>query len=163
LVIGSAMLLAVLLQVTLLSRLGLPGATPDLIVVTIVAIGLAMGSIAGGSAGLVGAVLLGLATPAPGLLGVQALVFVVIGFSVGRVLDPRDRSRWILIGIAGLAAAAAVLASAALAALLGSERVAWDAVPALALTSALYGVVLAAVVVPAMGWLSRALVSELAV
>jgi rod shape-determining protein MreD len=162
LVVGSTVLIAVLIQVTFLSRLGIPGATPDLVVVTVVAIGLAMGSVAGGIAGLTAAVLLGLATPVPGLLGVQALVFVVIGFVVGRVVDPRDRSIWIIMGIVGLATSSAVLATASLASILGSERVMWDVVPGLTLSSALYGVLLAPLVVPAIGALSRGLVSELA-
>ena len=34
-VIGSLLLVAVVLQTTVLSRLGLPGATPDLVVVTL--------------------------------------------------------------------------------------------------------------------------------
>jgi rod shape-determining protein MreD len=162
LVVGSTVLVAVLIQVTFLSRLGIPGATPDLVVVTVVALGLAMGSVVGGIAGFTAAVALGLATPVPGLLGVQALVFVVIGFVVGRVVDPRDRSIWIIMGIVGLSTAAAVLATASLASVLGSERVMWDVVPGLTLSSALYGVLLAPLVVPAIGALSRGLVSELA-
>lgn len=162
LVVGSTVLLAVLIQVTFLSRLGIPGATPDLVVVTVVALGLAMGSVTGGIAGFTAAIALGLATPVPGLLGIQALVYVVIGFVVGRVVDPRDRSIWIIMGIVGLSTAAAVLATAGLASVLGSERVMWDVVPGLTLSSALYGVLLAPLVVPPIGALSRNLVSELA-
>jgi rod shape-determining protein MreD len=160
LVVGSVVLLAVLIQVTFLTRLGVPGATPDLVVVVVVALGLAMGSVVGGVAGLAAAVALGLATPVPGLMGVQALVYVVIGFAAGRLVDPRDRSIWVIMGITGVSTAAAVLAVAGLSAVLGSERIMWDAVPALTLSSALYGVLLAPLVVPAVGALSRGLVSE---
>jgi rod shape-determining protein MreD len=162
LVTGTAVLLAVLLQVTFLSRIGLPGATPDLLVVTIVAIGLSMGSIPGGVAGLAGAVLLSLATPVPGLMGVHAVIYVVIGFLAGMVVDPRDRSIWLIMGLVGLSTAGAVLTTAALSALLGSERITWDAVPALTLSSALYGVLLAPLVVPVVRAVSRGLVSEIA-
>lgn len=162
LVIGTTVLLAVLLQVTFVSRLGIPGATPDLLVVTIVAIGLAMGSVAGGLAGFTGAVLLALAAPVPGLLGVHAIVYVVIGFLAGLVVDPRDRSIWVIMGLVGLSTAGAVLATAALSALLGSERVTWDAVPSLTLSTALYGVLLAPLVVLAVRAVSRGLVSEIA-
>jgi rod shape-determining protein MreD len=148
--------------VTLLSRLGIPGATPDLVVVTVVAIGLAMGSVPGGVAGLLAAVLLSLAAPVPGLLGVHALVYVVIGFLAGMVIDPRDRSIWLIMGLVGLSTAGAVLATAGLSAMLGSERVSWEAVPALTLSSALYGVLLAPLVVPLLRALTRGLVSEIA-
>ena len=53
LVIGLAVLFAVIVEVTLLSRLGLPGATPDLVVVTVVALALAMGPTQGAAAGFV--------------------------------------------------------------------------------------------------------------
>lgn len=162
LVVGSVVLLAVLIQVTFLARLGFPGATPDLVVVAVVALGLAMGSAAGGIAGLAAAVALGLAAPVPGLMGVQALVYVVIGFTVGRIVDPRDRSIWVIMGIVGLSTGAAVLAVASLSAILGSDRVMWDVVPGLTLSSTLYGVLLAPLVVPGVGALSRGLVSELA-
>lgn len=162
LVTGTAVLMAVLVQVTLLSRLGIPGATPDLVVVTVVAIGLAMGSIAGGVAGLGAAIVLALAAPVPGLLGVHALVYVVIGYLAGMVIDPRDRSIWLIMGLVGLSTAGAVLATATLSAMLGSERVTWDTVPALTLSSALYGVLLAPIVVPLIRSVSRGLVSELA-
>lgn len=162
LVVASVVLLAVLIQVTFLTRLGLPGATPDLVVVAVVGLGLAMGSVVGGIAGFSAAVALGLAAPVPGLMGVQALVYVVIGFSVGRIVDPRDRSIWVIMGISGLSTAAAVLAVASLSAILGSDRVMWDVVPGLTLSSALYGVMLAPLVVPFTGALSRGLVSELA-
>lgn len=161
-VIVTALLVAVLLQVTFLSRLGIPGATPDLVVVTVVGIGLAMGSIAGGSAGLLAAVLLGLAAPVAGLLGIHALIYVVLGFLAGMVIDPRDRSIWLIMGLVGLSTAGAVLATATLSAMLGSERITWEDVPTLTLTSALYGVLLAPIVIPLLRAVTRGLVSELA-
>jgi len=162
LVIVTTMLLAVLLELVFVSRLGLPGATPDLVVVSIVALALALGPVAGAVAGFTGGILLGLAPPADGVLGVSALVFIVIGFLAGKVVDPRDRSIWIIMGIVGLSTSGAVLGTAFLSAILGSDRVMWDVVPSLALSGALYGVLLAPVMVPAIGAVSRTLVSELA-
>ncbi|HEV8025355.1 MAG TPA: hypothetical protein VGP37_10780, partial [Candidatus Nanopelagicales bacterium] len=57
LVIGVPLLLASLIQVTLLSRLGLPGATPDLLVAIVVAVALAMGPIQGAFAGFLAGVI----------------------------------------------------------------------------------------------------------
>ena len=153
LVIGLTVLLAVIVELTLLSRLGLPGATPDLVVVSVVALALAMGPTQGAAAGFTAGILIDLAPPADTLLGVNAIVYIAIGFVTGFVIDPRDRTVPIMIGIVGLSAAAAVLGTAALDTLLGSGRVMWDEVPALALTSALYAVILAPLVILGVAWL----------
>ena len=155
LVIGSLVLVAVIVEVTLLSRLGLPGATPDLVVVTVVAIALAMGPTQGAVAGFSAGVLLDLAPPSATVLGVNAIVYLAIGYVTGFVIDPRDRTVPILMGIVGLSAAAAVLATAALDSLLGSDRVAWSEVPGMVLSSALYAVILAPAVVLGVAWLVR--------
>ena len=146
-------LAAVLVQLTLLARLGLPGATPDLVVVTIVAIALAMGPTQGAVAGFAAGVLVDLAPPGDTLLGVNAIVYIAIGYITGIVIDPRDRTVPILIGIVGLSAGAAVLATAALDTLLGSDRVRWDEVAGMALSSALYAVILAPLVILGVAWL----------
>lgn len=162
LVIGTVMLAAVIIQLTFLGRLGLPGATPDLVVVCVVALALALGPTVGAMAGFVGGLLLGVAPPSDGYLGLSALVFVVIGYLAGKVIDPRDRSIWLIMGIVGLSTSGAVLGTALISAVVGSERISWESVPALALTSALYGVLLTPLVVPPIGKLARTLVSELA-
>ena len=146
-------LLAVIVQLTLLARLGLPGATPDLVVVTVVAIALAMGPTQGAVAGFGAGVLVDLAPPGDTLLGVNAIVYVAIGYITGIIIDPRDRTVPILIGIVGLSAGAAVLATSALDTLLGSDRVRWDEVAGMALSSALYAVVLAPLVILGVAWL----------
>jgi rod shape-determining protein MreD len=150
--IGGLIVTAVIVQLTLLSRLGLPGATPDLVVVTIVAIALALGPTQGAVAGFVGGVLVDLAPPGDSLLGVNAIVYVAIGYLT--VIDPRDRTVPILIGIVGLSAGAAVLATSALDTLLGSDRVQWDAVAGMALSSALYAVILAPLAILGVSWLA---------
>jgi rod shape-determining protein MreD len=152
--IGGLIVTAVIVQLTLLSRLGLPGATPDLVVVTIVAIALALGPTQGAVAGFVGGVLVDLAPPGDSLLGVNAIVYVAIGYLTGIVIDPRDRTVPILIGIVGLSAGAAVLATSALDTLLGSDRVQWDAVAGMALSSALYAVILAPLAILGVSWLA---------
>lgn len=157
LVIGTLVFLAVIIQTTVLSRLGLPGATPDLVVVSVVAVGLAMGPMAGAAAGFAAGALIDLSPPSDTPVGVNALVYLVIGFVVGFIVDPRDRTVWAALGIAGLSAAASVLAVAGLDALLGSSRVIWSDVPEVALTSALYAVLLAPLVIVPLLWLTARL------
>jgi rod shape-determining protein MreD len=162
-IIGGLILAAVIIEVTVLSRLGLPGATPDLVVVTIVAIALALGPTQGAVAGFTAGVLIDLAPPGDTLLGVNAIVYIVIGFVTGVVVDPRDRTVWILIGIVSLSAGAATIATAALDTLLGSDRVQWGDVAGMALTSALYAALMAPVVVLGVAWLVRRVTPEAAV
>lgn len=162
-IIGGLILAAVIIEVTVLSRLGLPGATPDLVVVTIVAIALALGPTQGAVAGFTAGVLIDLAPPGDTLLGVNAIVYIVIGFVTGVVVDPRDRTVPILIGIVALSAGAAAIATAALDTLLGSDRVLWGDMAGVALTSALYAALMAPVVLLGVSWLVRRATPDAAV
>lgn len=163
LIVGTFSLLAVLIEVTLLSRLGIPGATPDLVVVTVVAIALAMGPVQGAVAGFTAGVLLDLAPPGDTLLGVNAVVYVAIGFIAGIAVDPRDRTVPIMMGMTGLATGAAVLLTSGLDTMLGSDRVDWEQVPMLALTSAVYGVILAPGLILLVAWVVRKATPEVLV
>ena len=163
LIIGTFILGAVLIEVTLLTRLAIPGATPDLVVVTVVAIALAMGPVQGAVAGFAGGVLLDLAPPGDTLIGVNALVYVAIGFVTGTAVDPRNRTIWILMGMSGVATGAAVLLVSGLDTLLGSDAVDWEQVPSLTLTSVLYGLILAPIMIPPVAWVVRKATPEVLV
>ncbi len=154
---------AVIIQITLLSRLGLPGATPDLVVVSVVALALAMGPTQGATAGFAAGILLDMSPPADTLLGVNAIVYLAVGFVTGFVIDPRDRTVPVMIGIVGLATAAATLATAALDTLLGSGRVLWDQMPSMVLSSTVYAVIMAPVVVLGVAWIVRRVTPEVSV
>lgn len=163
LIVGSLVLASVIVELTLLTRLGLPGATPDLVVVTIVAIALAMGPTQGALAGFLAGVLIDLAPPGDTLLGVNALVYVAIGLVTGLAIDPRDRTVPIMIGVVGLAAAAAAFGTAALDTLLGSGRVVWGEMAGMMLTTALYAVIMAPLVILGVAWLVRRATPEVLV
>ena len=151
------LLTAVVLQLTLLSRLNLPGATPDLVTVVVVALALALGPAAGAIAGFGAGLALDLVPPADGVVGVSALVLGVVGYAAGSVLDPVDRPVLPAIGVVALSAGAVVVGTAALDTLLGDARVIWDDVPAMVLASVLYAAFLAPFVVPAVDWLTARL------
>lgn len=159
-VIGVTVLVAVIVEVTLLSRLGLPGATPDLVVVTVVALAFAMGPSQGALAGFAAGVLIDLAPPGDTLLGVNAIVYLVVGWVTGTAIAPRDRTVPLMVGIVALAAGGATIATSALDTLLGSGRVSWEEMPAMVLTSALYAALLAPPVVLGIGWVARRVVPE---
>jgi len=162
-IIGSAIFLAVIVELTLLSRLGLPGATPDLVVVTIVALALAYGPLPGAIAGFSAGILIGLAPPFDGVLGLEAIIFMAVGLITGAVVDPRDRSVPVIMGMVGLSTGGVVLLNALFLAVLSGDRVVWENIPGLALTSALYGLILAPLVVPGIGRIVRSLTPEVAV
>lgn len=159
-IIGVVLLIASIIQVTLLSRLGLPGATPDLLVVFVVAIALAMGPVQGAFAGFVAGAIIDLSPPSDTVVGVNSIVYLGIGFLAGYVVDTRDRTVPGMIAIAALGCGAAALGTAALDAMLGSPRVVWESVPPITLTSTLYGALLAPLVIPLMGWLTRKIAPE---
>jgi rod shape-determining protein MreD len=159
-VIGGVLTVAFLIQVTLLSRLGLPGATPDLLVVSVVAVALAMGPIQGAFAGFLAGVIIDVSPPADTVVGVNSIVYLGIGFLAGYVVDTRDRTVPGMIAIASISCAAAAVGTAAIDAMLGSPRVLWDSVPLIALTSALYGALLAPLMIPLLAWLTRKLAPE---
>ena len=163
LVIFFVVFFAVIIEVTLLSRLGLPGATPDLVVVSVVALALAMGPTQGATAGFAAGILLDMSPPADTLLGVNAIVYLAVGFVTGFIVDPRDRTVPVMIGIVGLATAAATLATAALDTLLGSGRVMWDEMPSMVLSSTVYAVIMAPVVVLGVAWIVRRVTPEVSV
>ncbi len=159
-VIGGVLFVAFLIQVTLLSRLGLPGATPDLLVVSVVAIALAMGPIQGAFAGFLAGAIIDVSPPADTVVGVNSIVYLAIGFVTGYIIDTRDRTVPGMIAMAGIACAAAALGTAALDAMLGSPRVIWESVPLIALSSAIYGALLAPLLIPLLAWLTRKLAPE---
>jgi len=161
--IGSCLFLAVVIQLTLLTRIGLAGATPDLLVVTVVALALAMGPLQGAAAGFAGGILLDLSPPSDTLIGVNAIIYLVIGFIAGYWVDPRDRTLLIMAGIAALSTGAAALSTAVIDTLLGGSNVNWSEVPWITLSAAFYGLLLAAVVVPLVGIVARKITPELSV
>jgi rod shape-determining protein MreD len=148
---------ALVLQLTLLSRLRLPGATPDLVTVVVVALALAFGPGTGAVAGFAAGLALDLVPPADGVVGTTALVLAVVGYAAGSVLDPVDRPVLPAIAVVAVSAGAVVLGSAVLTSLLGGSRVIWDDVPSMVLASVLYAAFLAPFVVPAVDALARRL------
>lgn len=160
LVIGIPLLLVSLIQVTLLSRLGLPGATPDLLVVTVVAVALAMGPVQGAFAGFLAGAIIDVSPPSDTVVGVNSIVYLAIGFVSGYVMGNRDRTVPGMVAVAALGCGAAALGTAALDAMLGSPRVLWESVPVITLTSTLYGALLAPLAIPAMEWLTKKLAPE---
>lgn len=161
LIIGSALLIAVLLEVVVLTRLGIPGATPDLLCVTVVAFALVYGPEVGAYTGFAGGLLLGFAPPSDGSPGVQALIYLALGIIAGAIVDPRDRTVPLILGMVGLSAGSIALLNALFTAVLNSDRVNWSQVPLVVLAAALWALILSPVVMPLVGKVAKGLTPEL--
>ncbi len=146
---------ALLLELTALPLLHLPGAVPDLLTVTVIALGLVGGPVRGAATGLFAGLLLDLVTPAVGVLGLSAVMLVVVGYFAGVLGGDRDRSPFVTVLVAGLLAGGATLGLALVGGVVADPRVSWDRVPGLVLTQTAYAVVLAAFVVPGVAALWR--------
>ena len=148
-----SVLLALLVQSTVLAALPLPGAAPELLVVLVVAFALAEGPFSGAVTGFVAGLCADLL--ADHALGRLALVLAVVGHLAGQVHDDTERSTLLPFAVVGAAAAGAVLLYAAEGAVLGDARVGGAAVVRSLATSVPYAVVLTPFVVPLVGALVR--------
>ncbi len=149
------LVVAVVVQVSVLSRLPLPGATPDLVLVVVIGLALSAGSTTGAVSGFFGGVLLDAVPPSDSPLGQWALVLCLVGWVAGRLDELASRSAVLPVLIVAFMAPAALLGYAALGLLLGDPRVMTDAVLASLPSATLYDVLLAPFVLPLVRRLCR--------
>lgn len=110
LAVAGIILATALLQTIVISRIGWPGVGPDLLLLAVIAVGLATtpnyGAVVGFSAGLVADVL----PPDVTTIGTTAFALALVGYLAGGVKDPRGLALAQVLGlIAGLAALAATI------------------------------------------------------
>ncbi len=145
---------ALLLQITVIGRLPLPGAEPDLLLVLVLAFALAEGSMSGTVTGFLAGLLAdGLADHEMGRL---ALAYALAGYVVGTLQDD-DRSPYQPFGAVFLGALTALAAFTVEGVLLGDLRISVTSVGRAAISAVPYDVVLTPFVVPLVGALVRRL------
>jgi rod shape-determining protein MreD len=103
--VGLLLLLAVILQVSGLSQIGIAGGHADLIVLVVAAVAFYGGSVSGSAAGFAGGFLVDLLTGAT--MGASSLVLTAVGYGVGRFREVRDPSHGLMPIPVGAAATAA--------------------------------------------------------
>lgn len=148
--------LALVIQVSVLARLQLPGAVPDLLLLTVVALALAYGHVGGALIGFGAGLLADLAPPADHAAGRYALVLCVVGYLAGLAKpdgQPRSASRPMVVVVA--AALGSTLLYAGVGALVGDTGARHVGLGQLLLTAALYDLLLAPFTVPWIMWLAR--------
>jgi rod shape-determining protein MreD len=88
---AGALLFALVVQMVIVNRMSLPGGgTPDLVLITVTALGVANGPMGGLLAGFFGGLALDIAPPGGHLAGEYALVFCLVGYWSGRFRETLD-------------------------------------------------------------------------
>ncbi|WP_228985275.1 rod shape-determining protein MreD, partial [Streptomyces sp. DH12] len=82
---SSLIVVALVIQVSVLARLHLPGAVPDLLLLVVLGLALVYGHVGGALVGFAAGLLADLAPPADHAAGRYALVLCVIGYLAGLV------------------------------------------------------------------------------
>ena len=105
--VAGVVFVAALLQVTIVSSLDVLGGTADLLLVTLVSVGLIRGSVVGALAGFGGGLLVDAATL--GTLGANALLLTIAGYWAGRYGETTGRDRlhapFLAVGVITIGAA----------------------------------------------------------
>jgi rod shape-determining protein MreD len=149
-------LAALVVQLTVLNRLPLPGGvSPDLVLLVVVALALSSGPMTGMVTGFCAGLALDIAPPSTHLIGLYALVFCLVGYFCG--LIAADLESTVLLPLAASAAGAAGGAAlyAGLGILLGNPDITGQAVRHVLPITVLYDVLLSPFVLYGVALASR--------
>ncbi|MFG2262353.1 rod shape-determining protein MreD [Streptomyces sp. NPDC048720] len=148
---------ALVIQVSVLARLHLPGAVPDLLLLTVLGLAMVYGHVGGALVGFGAGLLADLAPPADHAAGRYALVLCVIGYFAGLIKPENGRLKSATGPMAVVVAAAvgSTLLYAGVGALVGDTAARHVGLPGLLFSAALYDLLLAPFVVPGIMWLAR--------
>ncbi|MGP4111662.1 rod shape-determining protein MreD [Streptomyces sp. 4N509B] len=153
---------ALVIQVTLLARLQLPGAVPDLLLLTVLALALVYGHVGGALTGFAAGLLADLAPPADHAVGRYALVLCVVGYAAGLTKPEtgQHRSATVPMLVVAAGATSSTLLYAGVGALVGDTAVRGSGLTELLLTAAIYDLLLAPFTVPFIMSMARRLESD---
>ncbi|MGX1130671.1 rod shape-determining protein MreD [Streptomyces glaucescens] len=148
---------ALVLQVSVLARLHLPGAVPDLVLLTVLGLALVYGHVGGALIGFGAGLLADLAPPADHAAGRYALVLCVVGYLAGLVKPENGRlkSATGTMAVVGAAAIGTTLLYAGVGALVGDTAARHVGLGGLLFTATVYDLLLAPFVVPGIMALAR--------
>lgn len=153
---------ALVFQVSVLARLGLPGAVPDLLLLTVLALALVYGHTGGALVGFGAGLLADLAPPADHAVGRYALVLCVVGYAAGltRPETGQHRSATAPMFVVGAGALSSTLLYAGVGALVGDSPARNVGLGGLLFTATLYDLLLAPFTVPLVMATARRLESD---
>ncbi|MBO7941093.1 MULTISPECIES: rod shape-determining protein MreD [Streptomyces] len=148
---------ALVIQVSVLARLHLPGAVPDLLLLTVLGLAMVYGHVGGALIGFGAGLLADLAPPADHAAGRYALVLCVIGYLAGLIKPENGQIKSAtgpMLVVVG-AAVGSTLLYAGVGALVGDTAARHVGLTGLLFTAALYDLLLAPFVVPVVMFLAR--------
>ncbi|MFI7239232.1 rod shape-determining protein MreD [Streptomyces cyaneofuscatus] len=148
---------ALVVQVSVLARLQLPGAVPDLLLLTVLGLAFVYGPVSGALIGFGAGLLADLAPPADHAAGRYALVLCVIGYLAGLARPEKGQLKSAFAPMAVVVAAAlgSTLLYAGVGALVGDTAARHVGLGSLLFTAAVYDLLLAPFVVPLIMALAR--------
>ncbi|MGW1889107.1 rod shape-determining protein MreD [Streptomyces sp. NPDC002004] len=149
--------IALVIQVSVLARLHLPGAVPDLVLLTVLGLALVYGHVGGALVGFGAGLLADLAPPADHAAGRYALVLCVVGYVAG-LFKPDNGRLTSAVGTLSAVVGAALgstLLYAGVGALVGDTAARHVGLGSLLFTAALYDLLLAPFTVPFIIALAR--------
>ena len=154
---SALVVVALVVQVSVLARLHLPGAVPDLLLLTVLGLAMVYGHVGGALVGFGAGLLADLAPPADHAAGRYALVLCVVGYLAGLV-KPENGQLKSATGpmvVVVAAAAGSTLLYAGVGALVGDTAARHVGLAGLLFSAALYDLLLAPFVVPGIMALAR--------
>ncbi|MGW3626311.1 rod shape-determining protein MreD [Streptomyces sp. NPDC000880] len=148
---------ALVIQVSVLARLQLPGAVPDLLLLVVLGLALVYGHVAGAFIGFGAGLLADLAPPSDHAAGRYALVLCVIGYLAGLVRPDNGQLKSATAPMVVVVAAAigSTLLYAGVGALVGDTAARHVGLGSLLFTAAVYDLLLAPFTVPLIMALAR--------
>ncbi|MFI5754711.1 rod shape-determining protein MreD [Streptomyces sp. NPDC051569] len=154
---ATLVVVALVIQVSVLARLQLPGAVPDLMLLVVLALAFVYGHVSGAFIGFGAGLLADLAPPADHAAGRYALVLCLIGYLAGLVRPENGQLKSALVPMTAVVSAAvgSTLLYAGVGALVGDTAARHVGLGSLLFTAALYDLLLAPFTVPLIMWLAR--------
>ncbi|MEU7037557.1 rod shape-determining protein MreD [Streptomyces sp. NPDC046237] len=154
---STLVVVALVIQVSVLARLQLPGAVPDLVLLTVLGLALVYGPVSGSLIGFGAGLLSDLAPPADHAAGRYALVLCVIGYLAGLARPDNGKLKSASGPMAVVVAAAlgSTLLYAGVGALVGDTAARHVGLGFLLFTAAIYDLLLAPFTVPLIMALAR--------
>lgn len=150
---------ALVVQVSVLARLQLPGAVPDLLLLTVLGLALVYGHTGGALVGFGAGLLADLAPPADHAVGRYALVLCLVGYVAGltRPETGRHRSATVPMLVVAAGALSSTLLYAGVGALVGDTAARHVGLLGLLATATIYDLLLAPFTVPLVMAMARRL------
>jgi rod shape-determining protein MreD len=147
LALGAVILVALIVQTTLLGHVRILGARPDVTLLAVVAVAMASGSVSGAAFGFAAGLATDLLLDLP--VGVSALVYTAIGYAIGSArVYMVSRSPLVPAALAAAASLAAVWASGSVLRLLDLSGFSWGFLARSAVAVAVFNLLVTPVVYP---------------